>query len=502
MKSKIQKLICLRWALGIAAMMTCAATGLVQAQVPPLVEAELVKMGRVVDPGCTGKLYRPLFGKNDYNTYWPVDAAAPNKSVKLYPGVTVMRDVSYGPQPKDLIDIFVPDKGGANRTVFIFIPGGAGNKIEQQAVESNMFYDNIGKWAADSGMVGVTMQRGGTAAGQNVALVVEWLQANVAKYKGNSADMFLMAHSAGTGPLTQYIGRPDLYGLGVKGAIFAGAHPMLPGIGGAGGGRGGGAPAAGGAAGAGRGGAPAAGAPAGGAPGGVRAVPGGDGGRGGAGGAAAATTATCLANANVQAGPIRGPSSSLADQGAGAAAARTALAGSSPWRWDGKMWISTGAAAPAPAAGGGAGGGRGGGGAAPGGGGGGGRGGGGGAPGAAAGGGGRGGQAPAAAGAAGAAPAAPVFTVLDGFHTTRAAIALAWGELDIDASAGNGMPTQSVTIHDDLCKLDGPKAKDGVGHCPTMMWFKGESHMSEVFSFGSVDKTVSDQVLAFIKKNH
>jgi hypothetical protein len=92
--------------------------------------------------------------------------------------------------------------------------------------------------------------------------------------------------------------------------------------------------------------------------------------------------------------------------------------------------------------------------------------------------------------------------VLDGFRSTRAAIALAWGELDIDAEAGKGMPSQSVRIHDELCKLDGPKAKDGVGHCPTMMWFKGESHMSEVFSIGSIDKTVSDQVLAFIKQNH
>jgi len=187
------------------------AAGIVQAQVPPLVEAELIKMGRVVDPGCTGKLYRTLFGKNDYNTYWPVDATEPNKNIKLYPGVTVMRDLSYGPQPKDLIDLFVPEKGGANRTVLIFIPGGAGNKIEQQSVESNMFYDNIGKWAADNGMVGVTMQRGGTAAGQNVALVIEWLQNNVAKYKGNAADMFLMAHSAGTGPLA---GKQGVAGAG------------------------------------------------------------------------------------------------------------------------------------------------------------------------------------------------------------------------------------------------------------------------------------------------
>jgi hypothetical protein len=434
--------------LALIALVETVAPAVVQAQVPPLVEAELVKMGRVVDPGCTGKLYRTLFDKNDYNTYWPVDAAMPNAKVKLYPGVTVTRDVSYGPQPKDLIDIFVPDKSGTNRTVFIFIPGGAGNKIEQQAIESNMFYDNIGTWAANNGMIGVTMQRGGTAAGQNVALVIEWLQANVAKYKGNAADMFLMAHSAGTVPLTQYIGRPDLYGLGVKGAIFMGAHP---GIGIGGGARGG----------------------AGGGPG---------------GGAGTPSTATCLVNANVQAGPIRGPSSSLADQGSGAAAARMSLAGFSPWRWDGKQWISTGAAAPAAPAGAGGGGGRGaGGGAGPGGPGGGGRG---------------GGGVPQAGGGLGAVPAVPAFTTLDGFKATRAAIALAWGELDLDATAGAGMPTQSVAIHDELCKLEGPKAKDGMGHCPTMMWFKGESHMSEVFSFGSIDKIVSDQVLAFVKQHH
>ena len=83
----------LRWGLGVLVLITALAPAVVQAQVPPLVEAELVKMGRVVDPGCTGKLYRTLFDKNDYNTYWPVDAAMPNTKVKLYPGVTVTRDV-------------------------------------------------------------------------------------------------------------------------------------------------------------------------------------------------------------------------------------------------------------------------------------------------------------------------------------------------------------------------------------------------------------------------
>ena len=47
------------------------------AQVPPNVEAELQKIGQIVDPACTAKLYRPLMPKNDFNTYWPPDAAQP-----------------------------------------------------------------------------------------------------------------------------------------------------------------------------------------------------------------------------------------------------------------------------------------------------------------------------------------------------------------------------------------------------------------------------------------
>src|SRR5215468_11890999 len=103
--------------LAAATIVACVfiATGIAEAQLPPPVEAEIRKLGPVVEPGCTTKLMRPLFSKNDYNTYWPVDAAAPNKNVKLYSGVTLMRDVSYGPEPKDLIDVFSPEKGNGNR---------------------------------------------------------------------------------------------------------------------------------------------------------------------------------------------------------------------------------------------------------------------------------------------------------------------------------------------------------------------------------------------------
>ena len=111
----------LQWAVvtvGIALLMTAGRT---QAQLPDNIVAELRKLGQVVEPGCTAKLMRPMMPKNDYNTYWPVEADQPNTKVKLYPGVTLARDVSYGPEGKDLVDIFTGDKGGAGRTVLIFI---------------------------------------------------------------------------------------------------------------------------------------------------------------------------------------------------------------------------------------------------------------------------------------------------------------------------------------------------------------------------------------------
>src|SRR5579863_111059 len=193
------------------------AAALAQAQVPADIEASLLKIGHIVDPACTAKLYRPLMPKNDINS----------NVTPLYPGITVARDLCFGPHPKDLIDIFTADQGGQNRTVLMYLPGGAGNKIEQQNREANAFMDNVARWAAKNGMVGVLMQR---HPGQNwddpakdVSAMIQWVEANIAKYKGNPDRMFIWAQSAGNGPLGTYLGRPEVWGpkgVGVKGAIL------------------------------------------------------------------------------------------------------------------------------------------------------------------------------------------------------------------------------------------------------------------------------------------
>ncbi len=209
---------------------TSLAAGVAQAQVPANIESELIKMGHIVDPPCTAKLYRPMMPANDINS----------DKAPLYPGITVLRDQSFGPNPRDVVDIFSAEKGPASRPVLIYVPGGVGNKIELQDKEANAFYDNIGRWATENGMVGVTMERHGgpgwDAGAKDVSAMLQWVEANIPKYHGNPDRMFIWAHSAGNLPLGTYIGHPELYGpkgVGVKGVIFMSAAafdvaPLVP----------------------------------------------------------------------------------------------------------------------------------------------------------------------------------------------------------------------------------------------------------------------------------
>ena len=64
---------------------------------------------------------------------------------------------------------------------------------------------------------------------------------------------------------------------------------------------------------------------------------------------------------------------------------------------------------------------------------------------------------------------------------------------ELDPGIQGGMSPFFQTLHDELCK-EGPE------HCPQMLFAKGESHMSEVFSIDTDDKTVSGPILAWMKK--
>ena len=189
---------------GFALIVTAAA----YAEVPSDIAAELRQIGRGVCVPETARIYRPLHGNPPY------------------PGVSILRDQSFGPDPKNVLDVFSAEKGGGSRPVLIYVSGGAGNKI-QGGENGDVFYDNIMLWAVKNGMTGVNMQRRpGTEwddPAKDIARVVEWVHTNIAKYKGNPNRVFLWAQSAGNIPTATYIGHPELYpsfGVGLKGVVL------------------------------------------------------------------------------------------------------------------------------------------------------------------------------------------------------------------------------------------------------------------------------------------
>jgi hypothetical protein len=367
-----------------------------EAQVPANIESELVKMGHIVDPPCTAKLYRPLMPANDITS-----GATP-----VYPGITVVRDASFGPNPKDVVDIFTADKGPASRPVLIYVPGGGGNKIELQDKEANAFYDNIGRWATKNGMVFVNMQRHGgpgwDAGAKDISAMIQFVQANISNYHGNPDRMFIWAHSAGNNPLGTYIGRPELYGrngVGVKGVIFMSPAPFD------------------------------------------------------------------IAPLEVPAPPAgSNPLAALTDSGktCGVKGGAFSSSGALPGRTEGQpggpdtpFGPPQGAAGGRPA----------------------------------------GGPPPGLGGPPVDAATRLARSSLPALKMTSVKIMLANAELDpgADPAVNGGIMAFNQILHDELCK-------QGPDQCPTLLYLKGESHMSEVFSLDTPDKTVSGPILAWIKK--
>ena len=224
-----------------------AATASAWSQVPPDIAARLRTIGPVLDTAATAAIYRPLH------------PGAPD------PAVTVTRDVSFGPDPRQIIDVFTPALPivrppaatpevttppvvpppvpvapaaavaiAMPRPVLIFVSGGAGNKIEP-VPGGDAFYDNVMLWAVKNGMTGVNVQRiggpdPGSEAANEVGRVVQWVQQNIARYGGDPDRLFIWAHSSGTGPVGAYLAGVQTdpqKGHGLDGAVLTGATSAI-----------------------------------------------------------------------------------------------------------------------------------------------------------------------------------------------------------------------------------------------------------------------------------
>ncbi len=181
------------------------------AQMPPDIAEKIAAMGRVVDPENTGKLYTPLQEKEPYA------------------GVKVTRDVKYGSDARNVVDIFVPETGAAGRAVLMFVHGGgmiAGIKRRP----GSAFYDNVMLFAARHGMVGVNVeyrlapQFPWPAGNEDLAAAVRFVADKAADFGADPTRIYLMGHSAGATHVASYVSHPEFFGpkgSGLAGAIFS-----------------------------------------------------------------------------------------------------------------------------------------------------------------------------------------------------------------------------------------------------------------------------------------
>jgi acetyl esterase/lipase len=197
--------------IGIVAFGLAMASSAAQAQVPPDVAAKLAALGRVVDPENTGKIYAPLEEKAPYNF------------------VKITRDVKYGPNARNTLDIFVDDSPFTGRPVLMFVHGG-GFVRGVKSAPGSPFGDNVMVFAARNGMVGVDVEYRlapefpWPAGVEDVGAAVRYVADHIASFGGDPNKIYLMGQSAGAVHVATYVAHSEFHGTkgsGLAGAIFA-----------------------------------------------------------------------------------------------------------------------------------------------------------------------------------------------------------------------------------------------------------------------------------------
>jgi acetyl esterase/lipase len=136
--------------------------------------------------------------------YSPLLALAPKD------GVEVTRDVAYGADPRQQLDVFAKRAVGteARKPVIVFLHGGA--FVDGERNRSDQVYSNVLYYFARHDMVGINLEyrlapeHPYPAATEDLALALRWVVRHVAEFGGDPDAIFLMGHSAGAAHVGSY----------------------------------------------------------------------------------------------------------------------------------------------------------------------------------------------------------------------------------------------------------------------------------------------------------
>jgi triacylglycerol lipase len=208
-----------RFVIAMGIVCCCLAA---QAQINPDVADKIKAIGRVINPPATAALYAPRLLEKE-----------------PYAAVQVQRDIKYGEDERNLLDVFNAESmSGASRPVFIFVHGGAFVRGDRRSPPGGPFYDNLMLWAARNGMIGVNVtyrlapKATWPAGAQDLGLAVRWVHEHIAARGGDPAKVFMMGHSAGAAHVASYLADErfqQVSGSGLAGALMlSGLYQLTP----------------------------------------------------------------------------------------------------------------------------------------------------------------------------------------------------------------------------------------------------------------------------------
>lgn len=181
---------------------------------PPQVVQRLAEVGPGWGKDIGGNIEKTL------EVYTPLLAVAPKA------GIEVRRDLSYGPDARNKLDVY--RAGGLKHApVVVFLHGGAYVRGDRDV--NAEVYGNVPTYFARQGFLGVNATyrlapaARWPAAAQDVAAVVAWLKANAAGFGGDPGRIYLIGHSAGATHVATYAfmkGLQPAGGPGIAGIVL------------------------------------------------------------------------------------------------------------------------------------------------------------------------------------------------------------------------------------------------------------------------------------------
>ena len=188
------------------------------------VAAEIRRLGRAFNPDIL---------KATYALFTPLQQRAPKDGVETH------KDIAYGPDERNRLDVFVPARKPAKPAPIVVYFHGGGYIAGERSPLPGLIYDNIPTFFARHGFIGANAtyrlapQHKWPSGAADVGKVVDHLRENAARYGGDPNRIFIMGQSAGATHVATWTFVPQVHGPSgprVAGAIllsgvYAPQHP-------------------------------------------------------------------------------------------------------------------------------------------------------------------------------------------------------------------------------------------------------------------------------------